>query len=116
MLTIENCPRLDVRSIKPQILAKPGCSSIHVDLNTDAGLAGFDLRIVREMTTFGQRMSLACPSCGKRRRHLYLQNGQLACRVCQHVGYPAWTWPDSSWRTRVGRPVSKAWRRRMRSK
>jgi len=116
MLTIENCPRLDVRSIKPQILAKPGCSSVHVELNTEAGLAGFDLRILRERIPFGQRALLGCPSCGKKRRHLYFHDGQLACRVCQHVGYPAWTWPDSSWRTRVGRPVSRAWRRRVKGK
>ena len=111
MLTVETCPRMEIREIKPDLVAHPGCSSVRVALATNAGLLGFDLPILRDKATFGVRTFWGCPRCGKRRRHLYLRDTQLACRACLRVSYRAWTMPGSSWRSRVGRPALKARRR-----
>jgi hypothetical protein len=108
VLTVETCPRLGIKAIKPNLVAHPGRSSVRVRLTTDAGVLGFNLAILRDRVTFGVRTFFGCPSCGKRRRFLYFLNAQLACRACLHVGYQAWTLPDSSWRSRVGRPALKA--------
>lgn len=116
MLTIDTYPRVDVTSVKRHVTGNPGCSSVHLDLSTKTGLVGFDLRVLRDRAIFGERLWLGCPTCGRRRRHLYLVNDQLACRVCLHLAYPAWCWPDSTWRIRVGRPMAKAWRRSPRTK
>ena len=116
MLTINTCPRLDITSIKSQLATKPDCSSVHVNVKTNAGLVGFDLPILHDHATFGMRTWLGCPTCRTKRKHLYFHQDQLACRQCLHIGYLAWTWPDSSWRKRVGRPMSKAFRRGLRGK
>lgn len=111
MLTVETCPRLGIKAIKANLLAHPGCSNVRVHLATNAGFLDFKLAIMRDRATFGMRTFWGCPSCGKKRRFLYLLNTQLACRACMHIGYLAWTLPDSSWRSRVGRPALKARRR-----
>jgi len=111
MLTVETCPRLGISAIKPNLVAHPGCRRVRVRLTTNAGLLGFDLAILRDRVTFGMRTFFGCPSCGRKRRYLYLLNTQLACRACLHVSYHAWTLPDSSWRSRVGRPALKARRK-----
>jgi hypothetical protein len=111
VLTVETCPRLAIRMIKPNLVAHPGCSSVRVRLTTNVGVLGFNLPIMWDRVTFGVRAFFGCPSCGRKRRHLYLLNTKLACRSCMHIGYLAWTFPDSSWRLRVGRPALKARRR-----
>jgi hypothetical protein len=85
-------------------------------IDREAVLVGFDLPVLHDHATFGLRTWLGCPTCRTKRKHLYFHQDQLACRKCLHIGYLAWTWPDSSWRKRVGRPMSKAFRRGLRGK
>ena len=111
MLTVETSPRLAVNMIKPNLVAHPGCRSVRVRLTTTTGVLGFNLPILRDRVKFGMRAFFGCPSCGTKKRFLYLVDTKLACRSCMRINYLAWTLPDSSWRSRVGRPALKARRR-----
>ena len=36
---------------------------------------------------WGTRMYFLCPNCGRRIRHIYLEERSLACRRCSRLGY-----------------------------
>ena len=45
------------------------------------------LEIVRQPRIHGQEAFWLCPRCGSARWHLYLLNGEIACRKCFSLGY-----------------------------
>jgi hypothetical protein len=60
-----------------------------------------------DWSPFGRRAWLSCPTCGSRRRDLFLDAGELKCRSCARLLYYAQRLPASSWRD-VALPVLRA--------
>lgn len=113
MLVVEDLPRLDVSDFKglpmwPEVEANRE-ATIH--MHTGDAVIVVELSFLTDTTVFGTRYWLACPSCGDKRKHLYLEDGRLACRACLGALYRREAWPDSTWRREVGRPALRAWNR-----
>src|SRR5262245_18086853 len=45
------------------------------------------LEVVRQDRIHGREGYWLCPQCGALRWHLYLRDGELACRVCHRLDY-----------------------------
>ena len=63
-----------------------------------------EIVLVCDRTSLGRRAWLQC-ECGSRRRHLYIDQGRLACRRCLRLHYREQLIPDSRWRREVARPA-----------
>jgi len=58
------------------------------------------LDIVRQPRIHGQEAFWLCAKCSKPRWHLYLLNGEVACRECFSLGYACWTHNRAALRAR----------------
>ena len=117
MLIVEDLPCVDIADLKelPDWPESKSRGFAKVCVQTEEQKIICTVKLIEDMATFGIRTWFACPICGTRRKHLHVNNGHLACRICLGAQYLRHSWPGSRWREDVGRPVLKAWRQAKRA-
>jgi hypothetical protein len=116
VIVVEHLHRVHVRELRNL----PGWSAVRaagrgrLTVEVNGGAVAVEVALSFDRATFGRRTWIACGcGCGQRGRYGYLLDGVLRVRRCTRtkLGYLVWSWPDSAWRVKVGRPVMAARRR-----
>lgn len=104
MLVVEDLPRLDVAQIRalpewPRIRAAG-----EVSIVIGQGPAQ-TVRLASDDTIWGTRWWWCCPACSRRKKHLFLVEGKLACRRCHRALYFQQALPGCRWRRDTAIPA-----------
>jgi len=104
---VEEVPSFGISAVRDSIGSRgEGTAAITAEVDNTT----FSTKVDVVMDSRGRRW-LRCP-CGARRKFLFLRDGNVGCRKCFHLLY--WeqaTWSRARWRTQVGRPALRAYRR-----
>ena len=114
MPVLEDTPKLSIRTLRASPMWSKLCADRGglVDITTPDGCR-FTATIQLEKDD-RSRWRLVCGTCGTRRWDLYLHEGRLECRCCLRLFYAEQLWPESRWRSEIGRPILRQWRRAVR--
>ena len=116
---VEDVPRLEISQLRAMNNwpAMQDAGGARVTIGLEGGKARVhEVPLIREPPgALKRRWWLQCPSCGARRRHLYLHQDELACRTCHALLFYQQALP-ARFREHVGLPVLRAWRSLKRDK
>jgi hypothetical protein len=109
-MVVEDTPRIstaDLRNLPswPRMRAR-GVANVNLDIG--GRIVPVRIELVHDVATFGLRSWLRCPSCGSRRRHLFLRDADMGCRRCFGLLYHEQAIPRSRWKREVAVPVLRA--------
>ena len=104
---VEDVPSFGVAAVRDCIGRRKKCTTT---ITAEVDNATFTTKVDLVKDSHGRRW-LKCP-CGTRRKFLFVENGKVGCRKCLHLLYWEQTvWSRARWRTQVGRPALRAYRR-----
>ena len=112
MRTVENSPRFSISQLKaldewPEIVAQEEAT---IRIEHEGAVVTTTVKLDFDQTPFGRRPWLSCPACNRRRKHLFIEGGELKCRGCLKLLYYIQRVPGSSWRTNVVVPLFRSLR------
>lgn len=97
---VETTPRLTLDQLR-QLESWPSIDrkgSVTITVEVDEVVVSQYIEFDHDETPFGRRAWLVCPGCRTRRRHLFVTDDGLRCRVCAKLRYAQQLLPPTSWR------------------